>query len=400
MSNSAGGVTVPQNISLAGRSTNIAAIENLSGSNTLGGGITLTPGNSVYLLQSDAGTLNLGGAISAGNTLTGACTLSFQGVGNFLVSGLIQNGSASSFNVAVIGPGSLILSGANAYTGTTTVSGGALGGNGSVAGAATIQSGGAVSPGTTNAPGTLSFGNTLSLMPGSTTFLRINKTLQTNDLLQVSGMLTYGGTLVVTNLAGTLVSGDSFKLFNAGSYSGSFNGLVLPPLVGLGWDTNGLTNGIISVGPTPPQITADLPPQVTRVSGQNFTYSIGVGGTPPSSYQWYGNSTLIPSQTNSNFSLTAGSPGTYTFYVVITNVYGVTTSSISKMAVTAWPPTAYAAAVRSNQPAGYWPLQETIAPAAATIETNLGSLGPIANAYYPNTNFARHYSRNPRRFGG
>ena len=386
LSNSAGSVTVPQNISLAGRNTNVAAIENLSGSNTLGGGVTLTAGDSVYMLQSDTGILNLGGTISAGNALTGACTLTFQGIGNFLISGSIQNGSASAFNVSVMGPGSLILPGANAYTGTTTVSGGSLAGNGSVSGAAIIQSGGTIAPGTTNTLGTLSFGNNLTLAPGSTTFLRINKASQTNDLLQVSGVLTYGGTLVVTNLAGTLVSGDSFKLFNAGSYSGSFNALILPPLVGLGWNTNGLTNGILSVGPAPPQITADLPPQVTRVSGQSFTYSIAVSGTPPFSYQWYGNSTLIPGQTNSSFSLTAGSPGTYTFYVVITNGYGATTSSASTMAVSAWPPTAYAAAVRSNNPAGYWPLQETIAPAAATVETNLGSLGPIANAYYPNTN--------------
>ncbi len=386
LSNAAGGVTIPQNISLAGRSTNVAAVENLSGSNILSGGITLTPGNSVYLLQSDAGTLNLGGTISAGNTLTGSCTLSFQGAGNFLVSGSIQNGGASNFNVSVMGPGALILPGTNSFTGTTTVSGGSLTGNGSVFGAATIQSGGTIAPGTSNTLGALSFGNTLSLMPGSTTFLRINKAAQTNDLLQVSGALTYGGTLIVTNLAGTLVSGDSFQLFNAGSYSGTFNGLVLPRLVGLGWNTNGLTNGIISVGPVAPQITADLPSQVTRVSGQSFAYSIGVSGTPTFGYQWYSNSTPVSGQTNSSFSVIAGNPGNYTFYVVISNGYGATTSSISTIAVSAWPPTAYAAAVRSNNPAGYWPLQETIAPATATIETNLGSLGPIVNAYYPNTN--------------
>ena len=135
----AGNVSVPQNINLAGRGTNIAAIENLSGSNILGGGITLTAGNSVYLLQSDSGTLNLGGVISAGNTLTGfQPARSLSRAGNFLVSGSIQNGSASPFNVAVTGPGSLILAGPNAFTGTTTVSGGSLAGNGSVSGAATI----------------------------------------------------------------------------------------------------------------------------------------------------------------------------------------------------------------------------------------------------------------------
>ena len=248
----------------------------------------------------------------------------------------------------------------------------------------------------TNTLGILSFGNDLTLATGSTTFLRINKTLQTNDVLQVSGALAYGGTLVVTNIGGTLVSGDSFKLFNAGTYSGRFNSLVLPTLAGLGWNTNNLTNGIISVGPAAPEIISDLPPQVTRVSGQGYTYSIGVNATPPYAFQWYSNSTPIFSQTNSNCVVTAGNPGTYTFYVVITNLYGATTSSVSTMTVSAWPPTAYAAAVRNYQPVGYWPLQETAAPAPATIETNLGSLGPIANAFLSQHQFSRHHARNFR----
>jgi len=33
-------------------------------------------------------------------------------------------------------------------------------------------------------------------------------------------------------------------------------------------------------------------------------------------------------------------------------------------------------------PAGYWPLQETNGPAAATMETNYGSLGDLGNGYY------------------
>jgi hypothetical protein len=37
---------------------------------------------------------------------------------------------------------------------------------------------------------------------------------------------------------------------------------------------------------------------------------------------------------------------------------------------------------------GYWPLQETNAPALANMETNYGSLGRLGNAYYANTNAA------------
>ncbi|HXC36081.1 MAG TPA: LamG-like jellyroll fold domain-containing protein, partial [Candidatus Acidoferrales bacterium] len=43
---------------------------------------------------------------------------------------------------------------------------------------------------------------------------------------------------------------------------------------------------------------------------------------------------------------------------------------------------AYSNAVINLKPVAYWPLQETAQPPAADIETNYGSLGPIANGYY------------------
>jgi hypothetical protein len=57
---------------------------------------------------------------------------------------------------------------------------------------------------------------------------------------KVLGALTCGGTLIVTNIGVVaLAAGDSFKLFNAASYSGAFAKVILPPLpAGLGWNTN------------------------------------------------------------------------------------------------------------------------------------------------------------------
>jgi hypothetical protein len=43
-------------------------------------------------------------------------------------------------------------------------------------------------------------------------------------------------------------------------------------------------------------------------------------------------------------------------------------------------------AVTNLNPAAYWPLQETAQPPLADVETNLGSFGAIANAYYSSTN--------------
>jgi len=103
---------------------------------------------------------------------------------------------------------------------------------------------------------------------GGTTMMEISKTPQTNDQLVVAGMLTLGGTLVVTNLVGTISAGDSFKLFPAGSISGSFSSNSLPALgSGLVWNAANLTSGILSVVQTAP---TNL---VWVVSGTNLNLS-------------------------------------------------------------------------------------------------------------------------------
>jgi len=69
----------------------------------------------------------------------------------------------------------------------------------------------------------------------------------------VTGALTFGGTLVVSNLAGTIAVGDKFKLFQAGSINSSFSSYRLPTLTAnLAWNTNNLSTGILSVVQTSP----------------------------------------------------------------------------------------------------------------------------------------------------
>ena len=277
-------VTIPQNISVAGRTTNVAAIEALSGTgNTLAGGLTLAGGGSYYALQCDAGTLNLGGTISAGSTATGARALTLQGNGNFLVTGSIQDGSASPLSLVKTNSGTLTLSGVNTYTGATTIAGGTLfingslagslvvnggilAGTGAVAGDSTLQ-GGEISPGSAiaNSIGTLSFGGNLTLAPRTLTLMEIDPAAQTNDQLKVAGTLTYGGTLYVANMPGAFAPGQSFKLFDAGSYAGSFATLTLPSLdAPLTWNTDGLTNGILSVVALPETLS------ITYVGGSQL----------------------------------------------------------------------------------------------------------------------------------
>ena len=137
------------------------------------------------------------------------------------------------------GAGTLELTGANTYSGNTTVaagrllvdgagviagtvgvnSGAVLGGNGTVKGAVTINAGGTLAPGSDNSIGTLTLGNNLAL--SGNTRVKLNKGLaQSNDVVNVSGTLTYGGTLTVVNLGSTLVAGDSFQIFKPGGTGG------------------------------------------------------------------------------------------------------------------------------------------------------------------------------------
>jgi hypothetical protein len=93
--------------------------------------------------------------------------------------------------------------------------------------------------------------------------------------------------LSLSNLTAALASGDSFKLFNAASYSGTFANITpAAPGTGLVWDTSSLTNNgvlnvINAVNSNPTNLTA-------VVTGNQLTLS-----WPTDHIGWY-----LQSQTN------------------------------------------------------------------------------------------------------
>ena len=184
-------------------------------------------------------------------------------------------------NLLKTGPALLRLTGLSTYSGTTTVAAGALQvdgqlntgsvtvqngatltGAGELDGPVTVLNGGRLAPGA-GGVGLLTINNSLSL--AGTAVMELSKTGVTLSNDRVAGITTlgYGGSLLATNIgADSLAAGDSFTLFTANSYSGSFTNLALPALSGgLVWDTSNLVvNGSITVvSPASPPVIVSQP---------------------------------------------------------------------------------------------------------------------------------------------
>ena len=113
--------------------------------------------------------------------------------------------------------------------------------------------------------------------------MQLNKSLATNNVLSSAGIITYGGILSLTNLSATLTTNDSFKLFNASTYTGVFTNITpASPGVGLAWNTNTLaSNGTLSIS-----AVALSQPEISSIL--NFGASVvvsGSNGVPNTAYR-------------------------------------------------------------------------------------------------------------------
>ena len=101
----------------------------------------------------------------------------------------------------------------------------------------------------------MTINNVLNL--GGTTVMKVSHVAgAANDSIAGVSTLTFAGALNVT-ATGTLQANDSFKLFNATTYFGSFSSTNLPALgPGLSWDTSALGTGTLRVSGTAADITA------------------------------------------------------------------------------------------------------------------------------------------------
>jgi fibronectin-binding autotransporter adhesin len=308
---------------------NFNAFSSSSGNYTVSGPVTLNGVAHILVGESNLFFTNVisgtGGFVfdaynheillGASNTYTGPTV-----IGGALTLGLTNNGSISHSSLIWLGGATIDVSGRNDNTLALT-SGQTLGGIGIISGTLVVPAGATISPAGTNITlgltegssrtGIINANNNVTL--NGTTILKLNGS-GTNDEVQAGLGITYGGTLHLVNISGSpYAAGNSFLIFSAATYAGSFGNNFNPttPGAGLVWDTSQLySSGILGVkaAPSQPTITS------TKASGGNLIFS-GTGGTTNGTYYVLTSTNLATPLTNWTTNSTSTFDGAGAFSV-------------------------------------------------------------------------------------
>jgi autotransporter-associated beta strand protein len=303
--------TVDNNSAVATVNTNATLILNApGGGHVVGGGniaLTLNGGTAILGpsggdeifnqkgIQMNSGTFDMagtnetiGGLIGYGSITNSQANLNPNATLTLAINTVGTPGRDGSLDIM---NGTLSINGCLiTVAGNATVEAGAgLAGNGAIniPFGATLNNYGTMAPGNGNSVGTLVISNIPAIscnlldQPGSTNYMKVSKTAGTNDQIVVIGSITCDGTLIVTNIAGSFVGGESYQLY-VGGIGGTFANVILPSLPsGLSWDTSALySTGTIAITGT---LAANPRIGGVGVSGSNVTLS-GTGGTPSGTY--------------------------------------------------------------------------------------------------------------------
>jgi hypothetical protein len=277
-----------QNVTISASGANILTI---NGTGIAGTGIMIDSGTAFSLTISariavgndQAWTNNSGNLFTVSSptiALGNNTTLTVNGTGDTLISGVVTGGMGSTVDMA--GTGTLTLSGTNtlsdgetvnsgtllvngtsgsgAGSGVTVNSGGTLGGTGTINGSTTVNAGGNLAPGNGgNSTGTLTTG-ALTLASGSNFRIDINGTAAgAFDQVSVTGTngggVTVTGSNLVVTVGTTLALNDTFIIVNktaGGAVTGTFAGI---PQGGTVTGSNGTVFQVSYTGGTGNDIT-------------------------------------------------------------------------------------------------------------------------------------------------
>jgi fibronectin-binding autotransporter adhesin len=276
---------------------------------------------------------NRSDALGYGGVISGTGTLAQSGAGILTLTGANTYTGATSVNA-----GTLRVNGSIASPLTTVFNGATLGGSGTVGGAVTIQSGGHLAPG--NSPGTLTITGDLLLSSGSLLDYELGQANVAggalNDLTSVGGNLTLDGTLNVAVSAGGSFGPGVYRLIN---YTGALT-------------NNTLDFGTVPAGFTPNVnlfVQTAMPQQVNLINAQAlgpltfwdgnnaaaFNNGVVNGGAgtwqaSPGDASWTDSTGAVNASWQPNgFAIFQGTPGT----VTVDNSAGAVTFSGAQFAV-------------------------------------------------------------------
>lgn len=237
--------------------------------------------------------------------------------------------------------------------------------------------------GRTNSPGTGNNGSG----PGSYIFFGVN----------ALGAATYQWYFNSnSNYAGATQLADGPKYTNTGTFNMTITNLADPDsgyyYVVVANSYGSVTSILASLQVfNEPFITSQNPPgsSLQLYQNQNYTLSVSAVGETNFTYQWYTNGIAdTAAGTRSSYALTSVQTAMsgYTYQCIVTNAVGSATSTLVTLSVLALPAnisgSPYSSTLLGLNPAGYWPMHEVAPAAPGDVETNLGSLGNLANGYY------------------
>jgi autotransporter-associated beta strand protein len=290
-----------------------------------------------------------------------------SGIDMQMNSPIVQNGGAAQLVKA--GDGTLVLAGANTYSGGTTIVGGTLSLTGRSTGggpftvsdntALNVTAGGATAA--IVATGDLTLGG-----GGGTNALGFSK-LSSTTVAPINVTNVVLNSPVIINVSGGLPVGQLPLLKYSGTKSGSA-GFTLGPLpagVSATLVDNTANQSLdLNVTAAPVSLIANLSGTTNYLySGATYTLSVIAGGSTPVTYLWKKNGTTPVGANSPTLMLagvTAADSGSYS--VTVTNALGSVQSATNYLVVT--PPVGYPALAMATGPIAYWPLNENAGPTA------------------------------------
>ena len=282
----------------------VAHVRNVSGNNTITStGLSIRAGGLGTLIESLAGTLTFTGGLQGTLDATAfARPYDFFGAGNFVVSGVIANGtSAGGTNVVKYGGGTLTLGGANTYAAGTVVTGGTV----------AVTDGGSFGTGAVTNNANVAFTNTGALAVANVISGAGTVAKSAAGTVTLTGANTYtgvntitGGTLRVTTAASTPVLSGAGTNIQNGQLVVDYTGNASPAVT-----IRGLLAGSFTDATTPGVMDSGVLRSSTATAARGLGYRDDGAGTVTIKATLFGDADLDGGVSINDFNALAGNFG-------------------------------------------------------------------------------------------